>query len=244
MLLLVDIGNSFSKFKIDNTNIVFSLKTSSYETVDDLKKLFPIEHLDNVTEAIISSVSLNKDNLIKEYLKEEKGIDSIIIKNVGMKYLNDYPTVNNELGSDLVAIMEGASLSSNTHITISLGTASVFNLVIDKKYIGTSISPGVFSSFKGLVESTSLFKLTELDKESKVLGFNTEEALASGVLNGFSYLIDVFINSIKEEYNLKNVDVYIFGGFASTFSKLIKNKVILDNDLIYKGLSNLYKLNS
>ena len=158
MLLIVDIGNSYTKFKIKESSFYFSLKTSIYNDVEELKKCFPIEKNNSITDAIISSVCLNKDEIIKEFLINEYNVTPIII-NHNLKYDIKYPALN-ELGSDLISLMEGASIYSNTHLTISLGTATVFNLVIDNNYIGTAISPGIFTSLNGLIDSASMISIS------------------------------------------------------------------------------------
>jgi len=242
MLLVVDIGNTCTKFKIMDSEYKFTLNTSDYSNIEDLKKVFPMPK-ENIDKCIISCVCLNKDKIIKEFVDEIFNINSLVV-NHDMNTIIKYPKENNELGSDLIALMEGASLCADTHITITLGTATVINLVINNVYIGTVISPGVLSSLSGLVGSTSLLKMINLNDDCKLLGVNTEECLNSGLINGFTFLLDGFISKIKEEYQLSHIQAYITGGFSKIFSEKLTNECICDENIIYKGLENLYKLNS
>ncbi len=241
MIILVDIGNTYIKV---STSLDYSIidKTKTREIKDFSSIKLPIfKDLDGV---IISSVSKGKEHIYYEYFKEKYGIKPYIVSHDSKtKVVYNLKTEENELGSDLIALMEGASLKSNSFIIISLGTATVFNVVKDLKYIGTAISPGILTSLNGLIDSASLIENTSLDGDYDLLGRNTEEALRSGLFNGYTFLIEGFIKEIKNKYFDEDIPIYIFGGFSNIIKNKLKEKVILDDAILSKGLMNIYKLN-
>ena len=238
MLLLVDIGNTYTKIKLDNESNVFHIPTSKIKNVDSLKELFPKDL--SFDSACISNVSKGKDLIFKEYF-DELNIKSLII-NKDLKFRIKYPLVN-ELGPDLMALMEGCATICSSFIAISLGTASVFLYVKNNEFMGCAIAPGLLSSLDGLINTASLIEDTVLSKDYELLGFDTESSLRDGILMGHAFMVDGYINAIKEENSIKEIPTFMLGGFSDTIIKNIKNEVIIDQDLIFKGMKDIYSNN-
>ena len=234
MILYVDMGNSFTKVYYGSDLI--TLETSNIEN--------EINMLDNcaflLEGAIISSVSINHTSTIYNYIKNRFNIEPLIV-NKDMNFSVKYPE-NNELGSDLLALVEGAYKRSKSFIGISAGTATVFILVKDGIFMGASIAPGMRISFDALINKASLLNDIEMNGEFSLLSNNTIECLRSGAINGNVFLIDGFIEAIKKEY-MEDFNVYITGGLSTLIEERLKSKVIVDKDLIKDGLEVLYELN-
>lgn len=56
-------------------------------------------------------------------------------------------------------------------------------------------------------------------------------------------MVDGYINAIKEENSIKEIHTFMLGGFSDTIIKNIKNEVIIDQDLIFKGMKDIYSNN-
>ena len=244
MILLIDIGNTYTKISSDDRKHFYQFLSSSYNDFESLESVFPNTIEESIEGAIISSVVRNKENIFKEYLDKKYNIDSLILTH-DLKFHCEYPEKDkNELGGDLIAIMEGASKKHETFIGVSLGTATVFVVVKNLKFIGCAIAPGVFTSLNGLINSASLIENTNLSGDFELLGMDTESSLKSGLWNGFSFLVDGYITKIKEEYDMFGAETYMVGGFSNTIINNLKNENIsYDKDLIFSGLYEIYKLN-
>ena len=243
MVLLIDIGNTYTKISSNDRKVFYQFLTSSYKDEIDLRSKLPLSKED-VDGAIISSVVKNKEYTLKDYLDREYQIDSLILKH-NLKFNCIYPSEDkNELGGDLIAIMEGIATKEKSFIGVSLGTATVFVVVKDLEFIGCAIAPGVFTSLNGLINSASLIEDTELSGSYDLLGMDTPSSLKSGLWNGFSYLIDGYIREIRSKYNLNSAKAHMGGGFSDAIiKKLRSDNIIYDKDLIFDGLYEIYKLN-
>ena len=139
--------------------------------------------------------------------------------------------------------MEGCAKDNDSFIAISLGTASVFLDVENKVFNGCAIAPGLLSSLDGLINTASMIEDTNLNNDFELLGFDTDSSVRDGILMGHTFLIDGYIDAIKKENNNYNLKTYMMGGFSNVLSKKIKNKVDIDQDLIFKGMLEIYKMN-
>ena len=237
MLLLVDIGNTYTKIELENDSRIFHIETSKIVDLFSLDELFPKDLV--FDKACISCVSTKKDLIFKEYF-DKRNIYSLII-NKDFNFRIKYP-IKNELGPDLIALMEGCAISDSSFIAISLGTASVFLHVKNRVFNGCAIAPGLLSSLDGLINTASMIKDTNLDKEYELLGFDTDSSVRDGILMGHTFLIDGYIDAIlKTDESIKNV--YMMGGFSEVLTKKLRNKVCIDQDLIFKGMLEIYRMN-
>ena len=238
MILLIDTGNTQTKFKLFGRDEFYMIKTSEVESL--VFKSFLNEVIDG---AIISSVVKGVGDILKSKIKDEFGVDALVI-NTHFKTSVEYPeSMINELGTDMFASLEGAMSMSKTFLSIDCGTATTFNLIIDGKYIGTTIAPGVYTAHNALFEKASLIDAIPLEGCYDLLNQDTDRCVRAGTILGFSYLIDGFITDIKNTYHLDNLDVYITGGASKYIHKHLKNKTERIKDLIFKGLIRLYDLN-
>lgn len=245
MVLLIDIGNTYTKITTDSGEFFTQFSTSSYKDTESLNDKLS-SNLDGleIKDAIISSVVKGRADIFKEYLDSKYNINSLILTH-SLKFNIEYPKEeDNELGGDLIAIMEGLSKINKTFIGISLGTATVFTVVKDLKFIGCAIAPGILTSLNGLINSASLIEDTKLSGAYNLLGMDTESSLKSGLWNGFTYLIDGYIKAIREECDMIGANAFLVGGFSDIVIKNLKEKnIYIDKDLIFKGLKEIYRLN-
>jgi type III pantothenate kinase len=149
----------------------------------------------------------------------------------------------NELGADIFSALEASSLVIDTFLNIDLGTATTFNLVINNKFMGCAIAPGLMTSAKALVGDAAQIKAFDYDGAPLLLGFNTNDSVEGGIINGWACIVDGYIRKIKEKYNLEDLRVFITGGDSRYILSELKEKVEPVKGLVFKGLESLFELN-
>ncbi len=254
MLLAIDMGNTNIVIGcIDDDNIYFveRLSTSTLKTeleyAVDFKTVLEMYHIhaDKIDGAIISSVVPQLNPVLKSALEKLLNITPLIVgpglKN-GLNILMDNPS---QLGSDLVVDSVAALHEYGAPaIIIDMGTATTICVVDkNKNYIGGQILPGVRVSLDSLVSRTSQLPRIALDTPKKVIGTNTVDCMKSGILYGNASCIDGMIEKIEEELGYSAV-VVATGGLAKSIIPYCRHNIILDDDLLLKGLKIIYDKNS
>ncbi|MDO5423938.1 MAG: type III pantothenate kinase [Eubacteriales bacterium] len=253
MILAIDIGNTNIVIGcIENQKILFveRLSTNSTQTVleyaisfKNVLELYQISP-DQISGSIISSVVPPVTNIVKDAVVKITHQDVMIVgpgvKN-GLNILMDNPA---QLGSDLVVNAVAAIAEYPAPLIIfDLGTATTIS-VIDKKknYIGGMIMPGLRTSLDSLVSRTSQLPRISLDPPKKVIGTNTIDCMKSGVLHGNAACMDGMIERIELELGEK-ATVLATGGLAKIVVPNCRKEIILDDELLLKGLWLIYKKN-
>ena len=242
--LVGDIGNTFIKLSILNDK--FKIKQSyNLET----KKIFQRKFIKSFFKKIIkknlnhnalfSSVVPKAYKVIKSHLSQ-KNFKVFEIKELKIKKILKIKIKNyNQLGSDRISNAIG-SLNYRNCLIIDFGTATTFDILKNNVYEGGVISPGINLSIANLNKSTALLPLLNLKNVQKSYGKNTQEALNAGFLWGYEGLINNIIKKIilKTKVDYK---IILTGGYAKLFSKYIKKKTIIDQNITIKGIAKAFK---
>jgi len=201
-----------------------------------LKKLFK----KNIRKKILfSSVVPLAFKKIKQLYKYEK-FKFFEIKQFDLKKLIEINIKNlSQLGSDrIVNSIEGKKFKNC--LIVDFGTATTFDIVKNGIYEGGVIAPGVKLSIKNLSQSTALLPMFNLKNKQKNYGKNTKDALNAGFIWGYEGLINNIINKITSKWKM-NYKIVLTGGYAVFFKKIIKKKVIVDQNITINGISKVYK---
>lgn len=253
MILAIDIGNTnivLGCFDDDNIILRERISTNHTATVVEyaatIKTAFEMNNLNpkDVKGAIISSVVPAVTNTVKSAIERFLGIDALVIGpgiKTGLSIVIDNPS---QLGSDLVVdAVAGLSEYSAPMIIIDMGTATTVSVINSKKeYIGGMIVPGLAISHDALISRTSQLSKIALEKPKKVIGSNTVDCIKSGLLYGNAGMLDGLIDRINESLGEK-CTVVATGGLSSIVTPLCKNKIIVDEDMLLKGLKVIYNKN-
>lgn len=253
MILAVDIGNTnivLGCFSDDK--IIFKERISTNRTATDLEYATSIKtalNMHNITSdmlngAIISSVVPSITNTFKHAIEKYADIDVLVVApglKTGLSIKIDNPA---QLGSDLVVdAVAGISEYPVPQIIIDMGTATTMSVIdSNKNYIGGVIMTGMAVSTEALVTRTSQLPRIAFDVPKKVIGTNTVDSMKSGVMYSNACAIDGLIEKIREELGAQ-CTVIATGGIASTVIPLCKNKIIIDDELLLKGLMLIYNKN-
>ena len=253
MILAIDIGNTNIVVGCQDREKTYFIERIStvrtkteLEYAVDIKTILDIYHIKKteVEGCIISSVVPQITTTMKlaaeKILKKEVMILGPGIK-TGLNILMDNP---GQLGADLVA----DAVAGITHYTVPLfiidmGTATTISVVDEKKnYIGGMIMPGVGVSLDALTARASQLSGIGIEAPRRIIGKNTIECMKSGVLYSSAAALDGCIERMEEEIN-KKATVVATGGLAKKIIPFCKKEIILDEDLLLKGLFVIYEKN-
>ncbi|MFA7637560.1 MAG: type III pantothenate kinase, partial [Monoglobales bacterium] len=127
-------------------------------------------------------------------------------------------------------------------LVLDMGTATKMSVVDSSgAFLGVSIIPGVQISLHALAGMTAQLPQISLDAPKSVIGRNTVDSMQSGVVFGNASLIDGMIGKIKKEFG--DLAIVATGGLAASIVPYCEEKMILDENLILKGLYTIYKKN-
>ena len=246
MYVLGDIGNSKTKIFLVNSKDKI-IKRIEFSTNDinqfELKKKFRllISDFKKIEKILFCSVVPKAFVFIKKYLSKITKIKCFEIKELNLRSLINIKVNYKQVGSDRLANAISLIDGKKNFIILDFGTATTFDVVIKKDYIGGIIAPGIDISLNTLSDRASLIPKIDLKKIKKVIGVDTKTAVRSGFFWGYAGLIDNIFNLIKKETR-KSFKFIITGGFSNLFNKSIKTKLIHNKDITIKGLIKISKL--
>ena len=253
MVLAIDIGNTNIVIGcFDDEKIIFRERLSTNHTatvleyVVTIKTAFEMNSIkkEDFSGSIISSVVPAVTSTVKTAVEKYLGITPLIIGpgiKTGLSIMIDNPS---QLGSDLVVdAVAGISEYPTPLIIIDMGTATTVSVVdSNKQYIGGMIIPGLAVAHDALISRTSQLSKIAFEKPKKVIGSNTADCIKSGLLYGNAGTLDGLIDRINDELGEK-CTVVATGGLSVVIAPLCKHDIIIDEDLLLKGLLIIYEKN-
>ena len=253
MILAIDVGNTNIVVGcIDDRKTYFIERLSTNRTKTeleyavDLKNVLDIYHIKKteIEGCIISSVVPQITNIVKLAAEKILKKNAIVLGpgvKTGLNIMMDNP---GQLGADQVAdAVAGISGYPVPLILIDMGTATTASVVNSKKqYVGGMILPGVGVSLDALTARASQLSGISIDAPRHVIGKNTIECMKSGVLYSSAAAIDGSIDRIEEAIG-QPMTAIATGGLSKKIVPYCKREVILDDDLLLKGLLIIYRKN-
>ena len=253
MVLAIDIGNTHILLGcFEDRKILFTELLSTDRSYTDLEYAsliksaleFNVASFEDIEGAIISSVVPSVTGTIKTAVERFANVSPIVVGpgvKTGLKIRIDNPA---QLGSDLVvSAVAGIKEYGVPQINIYMGTATAFSLIdSEKNYLGTSIGAGMGIAAEALSSKTSQLPNIAFETPKKVIGTNTVDSMKSGLICQNAALIDGMIDRIEEEYGGKCV-LTATGRYASLVAPLCRHKIVVDKDMLLKGLIEVYYKN-
>ena len=250
--LIGDIGNTVTKIcLIETKNFkikkIIYFKSKDIVSKNKLKKKFNsiIKNKPLIKYALFSSVVSKYNSLIKNFLKKKYNIKLFDIKD---KFINQIVSIKvknkKQVGSDRIANAVGAFKKYKSDcIVLDFGTATTFDVVYKNgSYNGGVIAPGINLSIKSLINSADQIPLFSIQKQKKVIGKNTHEALRSGFYWGYTGLINNIILKIEKETK-KKFKIIFTGGYARLFKTSIIRSFKIDKNITITGIIEIFKNN-
>ena len=253
MLLAIDIGNTnlvIGGIRDDQLLFKARIATDRFRTSDqygvEIKNMIEAfgHSISEIDDCIISSVVPPVFNSVKTGVIKVIGKQPMVV-GPGLKTgLNIHMDVPSQVGSDRIVIAVAALAEySAPLILMDLGTATTIEVVEpDNVYMGGIIFPGVRVSLDALTSRTAQLPGISLDQPKNVIGKNTVDCMRSGMMYGTAAMLDGLIDRIEEELGHSST-LIATGGLAQFITPLCKHQIILEKNLLLKGLNLIYKKN-
>lgn len=253
MLLAIDIGNTNIVIGcIREDVIVFKARIATDRTrtsdqygveIKSMLEAFGIKRED-ISDCIISSVVPPVFNSVCTGVIKVIGKQPMVV-GPGLKTgLDIHVDTPSQVGSDRIVIAVAALAEYKAPlILMDLGTATTVEVVEPPRtYVGGVIFPGVRISLDALTSRAAQLPGISLDKPRQVIGRNTVDCMRSGMMYGTAAMLDGVIERIEEELG-HQATLIATGGMAQFITPLCRREIILEKDLLLKGLNIIYKKN-
>ena len=253
MLLVIDIGNTNLVIGcIHDDKILFKARIATDRTrtsdqygveIKSMLEAYGVKRSD-IEDCIISSVVPPVFNSVRTGVIKIIGKQPMVV-GPGLKTgLNIHVDVPSQVGSDRIVIAVAALAEYKAPLLLmDLGTATTIESVEpDNVYMGGVIIPGVRVSLDALTSRAAQLPGISLDQPKQVIGKNTVDCMRSGMMYGTAAMIDGLVERMEEELGHR-CTLIATGGLAQFITPLCKREIILDKDLLLKGLNIIYRKN-
>ena len=254
MILAIDVGNTHIVIgMIEDGEIknVVRLHTDPRETATELiiklRQITDYYGLDPVAfeGSILSSVVPRVTQAMKTALETLTGKRTMLVGpgiKTGLNLRIDEPA---SVAADLVVgSVAAVAYYGAPVIVVSMRTATTL-VVTDGNgaFRGGAILPGVKLGYGALAAGTSLLPEIAVLPPKKVIGANTVDAMRAGAVYGTAAMLDGMLERMETELGCA-CTVVATGGLAREVIPCCKRTdIIVDPDLMLKGLWVLYKKN-
>ena len=253
MVLAVDIGNTNVVIGcFEDEKIIFTERLSTNREATVLEYIVTIKtvlEMNNLMQAdfegaVISSVVPSVTQTVKEAVYRLILHDAMIVDaslKTGLKICLDNPK---QLGNDRIAdAVAAAQYYPLPLIIVDMGTATTISVIDkNKNFLGGIIMPGLKVSLDSLVNRTSQLPTISLEAPDKVIGTNTIDCMKSGIIYGTASTLSGVISRIEKELG-ESCTVVSTGGLAHTVVPYCEREIIMDDELLLKGMMLLYRRN-
>ncbi|MDC7219599.1 MAG: type III pantothenate kinase [Spirochaetales bacterium] len=246
MLLAIDVGNTNIVFGVhDGKSWVgnWRIATVHSKMPDEYGVLFRDMLRDGgigkdvLDKAIVSSVVPGLTGKMRDMVSNLIGKAPIIVGpgvKTGLKIRIGNPS---ELGTDIVCNCVAAfEKVQDSCIVVDFGTALTFTAIAANGEIrGVAIAPGLQSAAGALSHNTAQLPQVWLEAPEKAIGTNTTASIQSGVIFGYTGLVEHLIDKMSEE--LGGVKAVIgTGGLSGVIAPLTDRFTYREPWLILEGL--------
>ena len=254
MILAIDMGNSNIVIGgIDEKGTYFmerittDLRKTDLEYAVGIRNIIELHrvHVKDIEGAIMSSVVPPLNPILVAAVRKVTGLECRLVGSgmkTGMNIRMDDPK---KVGADL--IVDSVAAKANYPlpiIVIDMGTATTITAVDSRgDYIGGIIYPGLRVSLDTLSSNTAQLPYIDLEQPGPVIAKNTIDSMRSGILYGTASMMDGCIDRMEEELG-EPATIVATGGLAHFVIPLCRHRILLDENLLLKGLLFLYRKNS
>ncbi|MFB9109084.1 type III pantothenate kinase [Flavobacterium gyeonganense] len=243
MVLTVDVGNTRIKAAVfEGSTVLGSFVFEKDQLEKEIKKI--LKKFQNCSDLVVASVG----NIEKQsFLAFEKQLAIHFLTHEDpFPFINKYATPKT-LGIDRMVLAAGATLQfpKQNRLVIDAGTCITYDFIDESDhYWGGAISPGLRLRYEALHNYTARLPLLSLEVPESYIGNTTAQAIHSGVVNGFVYEIDGFIDEYRT--NFPNFIIILTGGDTDFLAKRLKNTIFANSNFLLESLNQTfqYKINN
>jgi type III pantothenate kinase len=242
MILVIDIGNTFTKFGVFENETLLRRITIPTIRTQSADQIYNSEFPASIQAIIISSVVPELQNSYQEFSRKYFKLEPIFIDNTfdfGLKIKYDPPE---NLGVDrIIDAFAAAEKYGKPCLVCDFGTATTIDAVNSKgEFLGGIITPGMKTLSEALFLKTSKLPQVEIRKPEKIIGNSTIEAIQSGIFFGYIGLVEGILTRMIEELGEKP-KIIATGGFSRLISENTNLIEKVDQTLTLDGLRLMYE---
>jgi type III pantothenate kinase len=253
MLLAIDVGNTnvtLGFFEGESLRATWRIATDPARLADEyavvitnLLQLAGIQR-DAIKHAVIASVVPALTPVLEDVCRRHFHITPLRVGagvKTGLRVLYEDPR---EVGADrIVDAVAGLRLHKPPLIIVDVGTATVFDAVSrEGDYVGGAIAPGIGVAADALAQKAAMLRRVDLQPPKRAIGTNTTNAIQSGMLFGYTSLVEGMVARFKAEIG-EDAWVIGTGGWSTLLSQLTTVFDHVDQDLTLNGLRLVYEMN-
>lgn len=237
-LIALDAGNTFWKIGVFIEGTLKDVKRIP-RNQDCSEYINKLSREIGATQIVISSV---RNSSTKEHLQNSLSLSCNWVSTTSIfPFTINYKTPET-LGVDRVIACAGA-FEGDDLLLIDFGSCITYDYVVEGKYLGGTISPGIQLRMKSMHDYTDNLPEVEVPKALvDIIGDSTQSCMESGVMNGVLMEVEGFISSIKKKY--PKINVYLTGGDANIFADGLKSSIFVRPNIVLEGLYKIYLLNA
>ena len=246
MNLIIDIGNTISKYFVFDGEILREHGSEVGHSLEFLHKWSGdpsnLREMTSPEAAIVSSVV----DLSEEAEANLQALPCPVIRfssETPIPIRNEYRTPHT-LGTDRLAAAIGAwaQQPGRPLLIIDAGSCITFDFVAPEgAYVGGNIAPGLHARLQAIGEFFPRLPYVEAEGHVPELGYDTETAIRSGVIEGMKHEIEGYIHCFKAKY--PQLLVFLTGGDELNFVDTIKSGIFADQFLVPRGLNHILRHN-
>jgi type III pantothenate kinase len=241
MLLVIDVGNTQIKAAVFEQNTLLKKEIIAYEDWQiSLKKV--IKKFSEISILVVASVGKLEKS---DFLTLDSGLNVYFITRDSKFPFNNLYASPSTLGIDRMILASGAVLQfpKKNRLVIDAGTCITYDFIdSNDNYLGGAISPGIRLRYDSLHNYTAKLPLLKKEKPVEIVGNSTLQSIHSGVINGVSFEIEGFINSVLDKND--NFIIILTGGDAVFLAERLKNTIFANPNFLLESLNQTFQYNN